>query len=205
MSELEVDFISVDDQTAIDEAYKEEKPWNSKAISDLKNRFYVHHSRQQEDLCCYCQRDQHGEFKLVIDIEHILPKGKYDLNMFELWNLSVSCKRCNMQIKGQRTDFLVDPNFAKTRKQDPAAYFFVHPNFDERKHHLERQSVQLGSKRIVKYVVKPGSIKGQYTYDYFRLRELEIDSFDSAQSVSSEPSTSPTLDAFRTLVNELRG
>lgn len=124
--------------------------------------------------------------------------------MFDLWNLSVSCKRCNMQIKGQRTDFLIDPNFKGIAKQDSAGYRFVHPNLDAGACHLERQAIQSGAKRLVKYLVTPGSAKGQYSYEYFRLRDLEIDSFDAAQNPDVEHSTSPTLDAFRTLVNQLR-
>lgn len=201
----EIDFYDFSDEQAIENAYKEKKPWGADCIGDLKRRFYIHHSEQQSSLCCYCQRDQHGEFKLVIDIEHILPKEKYRPHMFDLWNLSVSCKRCNMQIKGQRTDFLVDPEFTTIQKRDSAGYRFAHPNFDLGTRHLERLVIQSGTVRLVKYVVTPGSSKGQYTYEYFRLRELEIDSFDAAQNPDQGNPASPTLELFRTLVNELRG
>jgi len=186
------------------EALREPKPWDAKYLEGLKRRIYEHHRKRQHSLCCYCQRDQYGEFKFVIDIEHILPKEKFRSHMFELWNLSVSCKRCNMQIKGQRVDFLRDASFTSLLKDDPKAYKFIHPNLDPLHLHLIRQSVQSGQRRIVKYVIAKGSNKGRYTYKYFRLNELEIDSFDAAQNPISEDTPSATLDAFRTLVNQLR-
>jgi len=197
-------FYSEEDEKQIALALQETKPWNADCVRELKKRIYTYHRGQQQSLCCYCQRDQYGEFKLVIDTEHVLPKEKYRPHMFDLWNLSVSCKRCNMRIKGQRTDFLVDARFNTIEKQDPAGYRFIHPNLDTDRCHLTRQAVQAGASRLVKYVVTPGSSKGQYTYEYFRLNELEIDSFDTAQSPSGSVRASPTLDEFRALVNQLR-
>ncbi|WP_156441874.1 HNH endonuclease [Burkholderia sp. MSMB1078WGS] len=204
MSSVEFDLNDLDDQAAINQAYREVKPWDAKCVIDLKRRIYAYHSKLQNYMCCYCQRDQYGEFKMVIDVEHILPKEKYRSNIFDVWNLSVSCKRCNMKIKGQRTDFLRDPSFKEIEKQESVGYYFVHPNFDAGKFHLERRAVQLGAKRLVKYVVAPGSEKGKYTYEYFRLRDLEIDSFDAAQSSDLNKYVSDTLDIYRTLVNSLR-
>lgn len=194
-----------DDQLLIGQANAERKPWDADCIADLKRRIYHYHRDRQQEMCCYCQRDQHGEFKLVIDTEHILPKEKFRENMFDIWNLSTACKRCNMQIKGQRTDFLVDPNFLNLGKEDGNSYLFLHPNFDGLDNHLTRHGVQFGSKRLVKYLVTRGSAKGQYTYQYFRLSELEVDSFDEAQANEAGAEESSTLDAFRSLVNQLRG
>lgn len=204
MDEVETSFYTAADEQSIADALQEAKPWDAKCIQGLKQRIYKLHRARQQSLCCYCQRDQHGEFKLVIDIEHILPKRKYRPQMFELWNLSVSCKRCNMQIKGQRTDFLVDKRFQTIHEDDPNGYRFIHPNLDPLHQDLVRHAIQCGSKRLVKYVIAAHSKKGRYTYKYFRLDELEIDSFDAAQNPEVQHVDSPTLDVFRTIVKQLR-
>ncbi len=191
---------TVAEQLLIEEARKELKPWEADCISSLKRRIFDYHSDRQKKMCCYCQRDQHGEFKMVVDIEHVLPKNKYHTHMFSIWNLSVSCKRCNMQIKKERTDFLVKPEFTDYCETDRHAYYFLHPNLDEAHAQLTRISVQVGRQRLVKYVVAPNSVKGSYTYKFFRLNELEIESFDAAQSKKAGIPGSETLDIFRTMV-----
>jgi hypothetical protein len=109
-----------------------------------------------------------------------------------------------MQIKGQRTDFLVDKRFQTVHEDDPKGYRFIHPNLDPLHQDLVRHAIQCGTKRLVKYVIAPNSKKGRYTYRYFRLEELEIDSFDDAQNPDVQQVVSPTLDVFRTIVKELR-
>lgn len=120
----------------------------------------------------------------MIDREHVLPKGKaaYKPFCYEAWNLSISCKRCNMQFKGEDDDFVVDKlNSANYQKRDN--YLFVHPNFDEWELHLSRESQQVNRSILVKYTIIGNSPKGQYTYDYFDLKDLEVNSFDAAQGI----------------------
>ncbi|WP_198291597.1 hypothetical protein, partial [Pseudomonas asplenii] len=61
------------------------------------------------------------------------------------------------------------------------------PNFDEWERHLSRESKQVNRKNLVKFSLVDNSPKGQYTYDYFNLKALEVDAFTSAQ-VASLPS-----------------
>ena len=98
--------------------------WNDKNVSDLKTKIKESLKTRQSYCCCYCLRNFYGEFNLVIDIEHILPKHKYVNRMFELDNLAASCKRCNMKMKGRRIDFLSSSFDEKSPyKQD--CYLFI--------------------------------------------------------------------------------
>ncbi len=77
--------------------------WENELLSDLKSKVKEYYREKLNEQCCYCRKNTHGEFKMVLDIEHILPKSKFRHFMFHTYNLSVSCKRCNMNIK--REDF----------------------------------------------------------------------------------------------------
>jgi hypothetical protein len=47
--------------------------------------------------------------------------------------------------------------------------------------HLKRFVVQLDDSELVKYSIEPGSVKGDFTYRFFNLAGLEVNSFDQAQ------------------------
>ena len=189
------------DQQSILEAFKNKKPWSAPCINELKKRIFAFHFERQGQLCCYCRCDLHGHTRIDVDIEHILPKKRFKAHMFDIWNLSVACKRCNMSIKRQDTRFLVEHTYMVSRLQASEAYLFIHPNFDHSDDHLSRQAVQCDSKRLIKYVIKNDSAKGAFTYDYFRLKELEIDSFDAAQRHEPAEARSESLDRMRDLVS----
>lgn len=190
-----------DDEAAMLVARQEDSPWESKHIKDLKSRIKKFHLSLTNETCCYCGKEFHGEFTMVIDVEHIVPKKKYDALMFNIANLSVSCKRCNLNIKGEDTDFLIEPfDCADVGQHDK--YKFVHPNLDDRKQHLSRYVVQANECRIVKYVTR--STKGEYTYTYFKLDELEIDSFDLAQGANQvNDSEAGMLSEIRAMVKAI--
>jgi hypothetical protein len=120
----------------------------------------------------------------MTDREHILPKSdvKFKPFSYTMWNLGLACKRCNMEYKRTKVDFVVNPNDS-AQYMDSANYRFIHPNFDLYSEHISRSAVEADENVIVKYTIIPDSHKGAYTYDYFNLRGLEIDTFDRAQGV----------------------
>lgn len=194
-------FSYTDDEVlAIRTAYKSTKPWDEKVVKDVKRRIKDFHLELNDDICCYCQRDLRGEFQMVIDVEHILPSSLYVDLTFEIWNLSSSCKRCNMLIKKDDIDF-IDPTVSNFFS--PAHYKFIHPNFDEIERHLLRCVSQIGKKRLVKYIIN-NSTKGAYSYDYFKLMNLETTAFDEAQGANLTDQNNPeAFEVMRARVQEL--
>lgn len=175
-------ILTENDVRAIEKARSEGgDPWKSAHVADLRKRTRTHNLVLQAEQCCYCRRSLAAEHLLAIDPEHVLPKRKFPDLMFEPINLSIACKRCNMTIKRDRIDFVTDQAAARTRYAESTLYSFLHPNLDEYYKHLTRCEIALDQHRLLKYFVLNGSLKGRYTYDYFRLSELEIDSFDRAQ------------------------
>lgn len=157
--------------------------WNNLILSAIKRRIKIHYRTDNFEQCCYCKRDLQDEFNMVIDIEHVLPKANplFSEYMFDIENLNISCKRCNMNIKKNRIDFIVDLHTIKPNYQVSQKYFFIHPNFDFYFDHIDYESTIRNNKKLIKYNCK--SEKGKYTYTYFNLDRIEIDTLSMAQGV----------------------
>lgn len=173
-----------DDISKIEQAQNEGgKIWDNECLSSFKKKFKTYLlDADGGGNCCYCRKNFKGEFYMVIDIEHVLPKSDFDKYIFSIFNLNTSCKRCNMNIKKEDVSFVVNLVLAKLNPEDPSLYRFVHPNLDNYSEHLGLISIMVDHKKLVKY--QPHTQKGNYTYSYFKLRNLEIDSFNEAQGIS---------------------
>ncbi|MDV5097286.1 hypothetical protein RYH74_08290 [Pseudomonas sp. LSJ-87] len=183
---------------AIKAALSLPKPWgvDNEHIKNVKNKIREHHLERHGQTCCYCRIILQGSGHFMIDREHILPKGnaKYKILCYEPWNLSSSCKRCNMEIKGEDDNFVIDKTDASKLKLS-SNYLFVHPNFDEWEKHLTREAHQISRFVFVKYAIIDNSTKGQYTYEYFKLKDLEIESLNAAQGIKN-PAPDPSEGAI---------
>lgn len=172
------------------------KIWNSDHISDFKQSLKAHYRAEQNEQCCYCKRVTFGEFKMVLDIEHILPKGirQFKKFMFEPKNLCVSCKRCNMEIKKNDISFITkDANFEDTFYASDK-YLFLHPHTDNYWDSIKYSVVIENDILLIQYAIVDNCKKGVYTYNYFKLAQLEIDSVNEAQGIDTED-ISPAIDA----------
>lgn len=179
--------------------------WDMEEAKPLKDKIKPVLLAKTSHCCCYCRRSMHGWHGLTIDIEHVLPKGNgnFPQYTFELRNLSVSCKRCNMSIKKSDISFYSaganEPNPFKSEH-----YKFIHPNLDNIDDHLEFISEQRNAKIMIKYFIAGDSHKGNYAHKYFRLEKLEINSFDDAQDLTVVlPSESLPQDIATELVEVL--
>jgi len=161
--------------------------WNNKILKPVKAKIKNHHRGIQKESCCYCKKDTQGEFKMVLDIEHILPKShpKFIEHMFTICNLSVSCKRCNMNIKRTRTDFVFDIDLAAENPCDSNLFKLIHPNSDNYYDHIQYIVEIANDCRLIKYIPVNSSTKGVYTYEFFHLSELEREALDESQGAET--------------------
>jgi hypothetical protein len=157
--------------------------WDNDRLKEIKAKIKEYHRVFIRNRCCYCARIFNGEFKMVIDIEHILPKGKFPIYEFTPVNLSIACKRCNMQIKKQDITFL--DNLDETKKEPfiSERYLFIHPNLDIYKEHLNYIVQIYDDNILIKYTPIHDKPKGRFTYSYFKLDELEMNQIDQAQGI----------------------
>ncbi|RZK14960.1 MAG: hypothetical protein EOO43_15650 [Flavobacterium sp.] len=137
---------------------------------------------------------------MVIDIEHVLPKSLFGDFMFKLFNLNVSCKRCNMQIKKNRVDFIRDVATILQNPEDAQQYLFLHPNLDSYYDHMDYFVTIRNAAKSVKYI--PLKEKGRYTYEFFQLEKLEIETLNIAQGIIEEEESGLVLQIPTDLVAE---
>ncbi|WP_267226225.1 HNH endonuclease [Dyella silvae] len=180
---------SEEEREVIDTALAHDDPWDDGApelrgikeqLKLIKKRIQRFHLDRQGSTCCYCRTNLQGGGPFMIDREHILPKSKFRKLTYTISNLSVSCKRCNLQFKKNRIDFVVDPKTVEAKHDKSDQYLFAHPNFDHLDDLIERLSVQANRKVVVTYKVS-NHPKATFTYEYFNLKELEVDSFQETQ------------------------
>jgi len=187
--------LSDEEDAAVTLALAQKHPWNHmcKELKDVrdhlisaKDKLADFHMERQKDACCYCRSILAGMGPYQRDREHILPKkDKFSQLAYDPANLSVSCKRCNMEYKRERTDFVEDVDTILPDYKNSERYRIVHPNFDRWEDYLERIVMQSRTGILVTYVFDPAVPKAAFTYDFFGLNELEINSFDECQGLHS--------------------
>lgn len=187
------EFQLTDDEiAAIRVALQYEDPWDheddrlatiSPHLVSAKDKLIALHMERHNSTCCYCRSVLHGGGRFVRDREHILPKGRYRPLSYEATNLAASCKRCNMEYKGEKVSFVVDPDTIESDHTNSDRYLFIHPNFDNYEDHIMRTSRQFGNKFAVAYSLDPNDPKATFTFDFFGLAKLEKDSFDEVQGL----------------------
>ncbi|PWG82597.1 HNH endonuclease family protein [Pararcticibacter amylolyticus] len=186
------------------------KIWDEEELAPVKQKIKAHYRGLLGEKCCYCCKNTHGEFKLVLDIEHILPKAHYLPFALSPFNLSVACKRCNMNVKGEKTSFLKDPAAAHITPEDTDNYKIIHPNFDSYFDHLCYENTTRNDTKMIKYTVQNDSEKGKFTYQFFRLKELEVDTVNAAQGIKAKPMKfsdllkKETIDEIEQLLSKLK-
>ncbi len=195
---------------AIEAASETESPWDwqpggkaEDAFKSAKKRIWDFQLKRHNDTCCYCRTNLHGAGPFMTDREHVLPKSKtaYKAYIFAIWNLAAACKRCNMQLKKASDAFVID-KVAEVALKTAENYLLVHPNFDRWEEHLHRVSAQVDANILVFYGLSQGSKKAVYTHDFFKLRDLEINSFDAAQGLVAEDTPTMLAMAIRDLAKE---
>lgn len=122
LSKEHIDLI----RTAIDIAQRcNIKIWDQRILDPVKKLMKDFMRTLLEERCCYCCKNFIGEFNMVVDIEHVLPKAHFRKFEFTPSNLSVACKRCNMNIKGEDITFLIDEALAHDTPEDTYNYKFI--------------------------------------------------------------------------------
>lgn len=196
--------LSENEKTAIEVALGQANAWDhdcaelSHVKADLvsaKNKLVDHHLARHRGTCCYCRTVLAGTGPFQRDREHILPKGKFPELSYDPANLSVSCKRCNMEYKKEKTDFVLNEATILLNYEDPTRYFFIHPNFDRYEDYIMRTMVQAGASYVVTYAFISQVAKAQFTFDFFNLGEIQKDNWDAAQGLAKVREITDSVEA----------
>ncbi|MDP9954786.1 uncharacterized protein (TIGR02646 family) [Epilithonimonas hungarica] len=174
-------IFNTEEQIIINRYHNDELVWNDDELKSIRDNIKEALKTMWTEQCCYCKRGMEDEFKMVIDIEHILPKSLFKILTFELDNLNLSCKRCNMKIKKERIDFLIDEENALDKFRDKDNYKFIHPNLDIYVDNLHYINLVVNDKKFIKYLSKTD--KGKFNYEYFHLDMIERSTLNLAQGI----------------------
>lgn len=174
------------ERQAIEHALTFPKPWTHEqfqepiksSLESAKSKIKNLHVQITTNKCCYCRRSL-NDANIETDREHIVPKGKVKSLAYNIFNLSVSCKRCNMTYKGEKVDHIIGYNTIEADLRNPDRYRIPHPNIDEYERHITRTSIQFDSTEITTY--KCHSVKGSFLYTFVRLDKLCVNQLDEAQ------------------------
>lgn len=180
--------LSRSDKIAVRWALSKDKPWDVDGkkspykndprairIKLLKVKLKAFHLTEQKYRCCYCRTSLKSR-SIETDREHIIPKGTFKSFAFHAFNLSISCKTCNMTSKNTKTAHLRGYRnsgvlFSKNLK-DPRNYNIVHPNIHSWTDHISLRVEDDGRSAVTAY--RPITARGRFTYKFFNLKALEI-------------------------------
>ena len=99
--------------------------WENVVFNDLKSNIIKHLREEQKNKCCYCKRELGFDIKSV-DIEHIIPKSKYEQFTFFPKNLALSCPGCNTK-KGMKE--VLKTHIVRYPK-DSVNFKIIHAHYD---------------------------------------------------------------------------
>lgn len=169
------------EKNILSSATKSHDPWEFKNWKPVKGKLKSHLKKKTNQRCCYCRRSLANTHNISIDIEHVLPQKAFPKYVFSLKNLSVACKRCNMGIKNQDHSFFSLKSGVR-RPFRERNFSILHPNLANMDAHLLLEIHQIGAKIFIKYHLSQDP-KAKQTYEYFKLKDIETGSLDSAQGL----------------------
>lgn len=137
---------------------KDYKIWNSeeKEMTRLRKILRDHLLPRLQFRCCYCQQRKTERHGLTWDIEHVAPKSLYPQFLFDLSNLAISCKECNIA-KGEKNT--LSGRCKPTYPNSSSDFSIIHPYLDTYSDHIE--IMRCGDQQT--YRVK-NAHKGKTTY-----------------------------------------
>lgn len=102
-----------------------------------------------------------------------------------------------MEIKKSDTSFIASIPAMGVNYYQSQHYQFIHPNIDTYTTHITLKTIRRGDLIYIKYILKDQD-KAKFTYDYFKLKDLEVDTINKAQGAkSTKPLNAKISDGIR--------
>lgn len=150
------------EKRTVSENFSKHQDWEKPVFAALKVNLIAHLRTQQDNKCCYCKYPLGFDIKEV-DIEHIVPKSRFEQFTFESLNLALSCPGCN-------TKKSIKPVLLKEFVRYPRNtnhFRIVHSHYDTYSDHIEITNNCV-------FTAKTGKGSETITYcELFRLRTVE--------------------------------
>lgn len=125
-------LLSKKEKEVVAENFSKHQDWEKPVFAGLKVNLIAHLRTEQNNKCCYCKYNLGFDIKEV-DIEHIVPKSRFEHFTFETLNLALSCPACNTK-KGFKP--VLSKNFVKY-PSNTSHFRIVHSHYDNYSAHIE--------------------------------------------------------------------
>ena len=125
-------IFSIEELQCIKDNFTSHTDWEKVIFDGIKKNIVDHLRPQQANTCCYCKNQLGHDIKQV-DIEHILPKSKYEKFTFNGKNLALSCPACNT-IKSTK-EVLKKPLVRYPRSSNHIK--IIHAHYDNYSEHID--------------------------------------------------------------------
>ncbi|NBK99394.1 MAG: hypothetical protein EOM50_15510 [Erysipelotrichia bacterium] len=121
------------EHTIIGSYFSTHTDWEKSIFDDIKENLKEHLRVQQDNKCCYCKRELGFDIKEV-DIEHIIPKSRFEKFTFHHKNLALSCPGCNTK----KSTSCVLLNVSITNYPSSGSNFkIIHAYYDDYSTHIK--------------------------------------------------------------------
>lgn len=144
----------------INNQFSSHKDWSKDIFEKIKTNIVEHLRIQQGNTCCYCKSSLGFDIKQV-DIEHIVPKSKYENFTFESRNLALSCPPCNTK---KSTKSVLSRHIVNY-PTNGINFKIIHAHYDEYSDHIEIFN---------NIIFIPRSTKGSETITFCELFKLRV-------------------------------
>ena len=179
--------LTIEEKKAIILALKDSDPWevDNTYIKNVKDEIKKFHLEQQDNRCCYCY-SLLTDRNIETDREHIIPKSKNKKLSYNIFNLSVSCKRCNISYKKDTCKHIVDLDCLIRKFRDGSNYNIPHPNIDHYTDHISLFTITNSEINLYINLYKAKTEKGQNLYTMFSLDKLCENNLDKCQGIEND-------------------
>lgn len=194
--------LTIEEKKAIFDALKDIKPWSidNNLIGNVKKKIREFHLNRMGHKCCYC-RTPLKDRNIETDREHIIPKSMEKKLSYNIFNLSVSCKRCNMTYKGDTEEHIVNKDNLIRKLRDSTNYYIPHPNIDSYDDNIFHFHLISGEIEVCFY--KPRTPKGEILSSMFLLKNLETFTLDKSQAPAQIKTLKDELSAVKCMIDKL--
>lgn len=125
-------LLTLEESQIVKDNFTTHSDWTKNVFDSIKDNIIAFLRIEQDNECCYCKRELGFDIKEV-DIEHILPKSKFERFTFFTKNLALSCPACNT--KKNANEVLLKPivRYPKNGKK----FKIIHAHYDDYSQHIE--------------------------------------------------------------------
>jgi len=175
--------LTVDEKKIIKDNFKSHNDWDLPVFNTIKVNIRNYLRPIQNNRCCYCKRELGYDIGDV-EIEHIIPKSKYEKFTFHTKNLALSCPGCNTKKSIKTVLYSSITNYPRSGTN----FLLVQPHFDTYTNEIDVH---------YDFIYIPKSKKGVKTMDICDLYRFYVTETSGKKVVTNKDEISRIVEDIR--------